>query len=275
MREIWVRSLGWEDPLEKGKATHSNTLAWRIPWTIHGVAKSWTRLSNFHSLLYTINLLIWHTTKTTIESVICLLTFLVQFLTEGESSTLMSDSSRFALWLVRNAPFPPGLLLVPSRWWLLRQSHAFRVIFPSWIHVTESQEGTWLRWASDLIIKESEMGTQSKSINLFPSVAIKCENCWWLFSAVIKLQDDPKIQQMCGEKQKQDSTGGCCNTDVLPTLLLLRSSRLRWPRDLPSYISQSPYKNQCLGIQTPFFFYIDHILSPHLLLLANTFLSID
>ena len=34
MRETWVRSLGWEDPLEKGKATHSNILAWRIPWTI-------------------------------------------------------------------------------------------------------------------------------------------------------------------------------------------------------------------------------------------------
>ena len=33
MRETWVRSLGWEDPLEKGMATHSNTLAWRIPWT--------------------------------------------------------------------------------------------------------------------------------------------------------------------------------------------------------------------------------------------------
>jgi len=30
----WVRSLGWEDPLEKGKATHSSILAWRIPWTI-------------------------------------------------------------------------------------------------------------------------------------------------------------------------------------------------------------------------------------------------
>ena len=30
---IWVRSLGWEDPLEEGKATHSSTLAWRIPWT--------------------------------------------------------------------------------------------------------------------------------------------------------------------------------------------------------------------------------------------------
>ena len=33
-RETWVRSLGWEDPLEKGKATHSGILAWRIPWTV-------------------------------------------------------------------------------------------------------------------------------------------------------------------------------------------------------------------------------------------------
>ena len=33
MRETWVQSLGWEDPLEKGKATHSSILAWRIPWT--------------------------------------------------------------------------------------------------------------------------------------------------------------------------------------------------------------------------------------------------
>ena len=34
MRETWVRLLGWEDPLEKGKATHSSILAWRIPWTV-------------------------------------------------------------------------------------------------------------------------------------------------------------------------------------------------------------------------------------------------
>ena len=33
MRETWVRSLGWEDPLEKGMATHSSIPAWRIPWT--------------------------------------------------------------------------------------------------------------------------------------------------------------------------------------------------------------------------------------------------
>ena len=34
LRETWVRSLGWEDPLEKGTATHSSVLAWRIPWTV-------------------------------------------------------------------------------------------------------------------------------------------------------------------------------------------------------------------------------------------------
>ena len=33
MQEIWVRSLGWEDPLEKGSTIHFNILAWRIPWT--------------------------------------------------------------------------------------------------------------------------------------------------------------------------------------------------------------------------------------------------
>ena len=32
--ETWVLSLGWEDPLVKGKATHSSILAWRIPWTV-------------------------------------------------------------------------------------------------------------------------------------------------------------------------------------------------------------------------------------------------
>ena len=34
MLETWVQSLGWEDPLEKGMATHSRFLAWRIPWTV-------------------------------------------------------------------------------------------------------------------------------------------------------------------------------------------------------------------------------------------------
>ena len=34
MQETWVRSLGWEDPLEKKTATHSSILAWRMPWTV-------------------------------------------------------------------------------------------------------------------------------------------------------------------------------------------------------------------------------------------------
>ena len=34
MKETWVQFLGWKDSLEKGKATHSSTLAWKIPWTV-------------------------------------------------------------------------------------------------------------------------------------------------------------------------------------------------------------------------------------------------
>ena len=60
MLETWVQHLGWEDPLEKGTATLSSILAWRIPlpgefldrgaWqaTVHGVTKSQTQLNNFH-----------------------------------------------------------------------------------------------------------------------------------------------------------------------------------------------------------------------------------
>ena len=53
MQEIRVRSLGWEDPLEKGMATHSGILGWRIPWTeepgwlqAHAVTKGQTGLSD-------------------------------------------------------------------------------------------------------------------------------------------------------------------------------------------------------------------------------------
>ena len=52
MWETWVQSLGWEDPLEEGLATHSSILAWRIPmdrvaWAaVHGVTKTWPLLSN-------------------------------------------------------------------------------------------------------------------------------------------------------------------------------------------------------------------------------------
>ena len=49
MWETWVHSLGWEDPLEEGKATHSCTVAWKIPWTVWSMgSQSQTRLSIFH-----------------------------------------------------------------------------------------------------------------------------------------------------------------------------------------------------------------------------------
>ena len=35
MQDTWVQSLGWEDPLEKGMATQSSNLAWRIPWMVY------------------------------------------------------------------------------------------------------------------------------------------------------------------------------------------------------------------------------------------------
>ena len=53
MQETRVRSLGWEDPLEKEMAIHSSTIAWKIPWTEEPgrlqsmESQSWTRLSDF------------------------------------------------------------------------------------------------------------------------------------------------------------------------------------------------------------------------------------
>ena len=56
--ETWVQSLGWEDPLEEGMATHSSILAWRIPWTeepgrlrsigSQRVEQSWSNLAHTH-----------------------------------------------------------------------------------------------------------------------------------------------------------------------------------------------------------------------------------
>ena len=60
MWETWAPSLGWEDPLEKGMATPTSILAWKIPWTeepgrlqFMGVAKSQTRLNDFHFVYLT------------------------------------------------------------------------------------------------------------------------------------------------------------------------------------------------------------------------------
>ena len=68
-QEMWVWSLGWEDPLEEGMATHCSILAWRIQWTeepggatVCSVTKSWTQLkwlSTYAYILYNSQCLVW------------------------------------------------------------------------------------------------------------------------------------------------------------------------------------------------------------------------
>ena len=53
MRETWLRSLGWEDPLEKGKATHSSILVWRFPWTVYSIGSQESDTTERLSLAYT------------------------------------------------------------------------------------------------------------------------------------------------------------------------------------------------------------------------------
>ena len=59
VQETWVQSLGWEDPLEEGMATHSSILTWRIPWTeelgglqsigLQRVGQDWSDLARMHA----------------------------------------------------------------------------------------------------------------------------------------------------------------------------------------------------------------------------------
>ena len=77
MRETWVRSLDWEGPLKKGKATHSSILAWRSPWTIESMeSQSWgtftfalIQLSHHHLLKRQIHLteFPWHSFQIPID----------------------------------------------------------------------------------------------------------------------------------------------------------------------------------------------------------------
>ena len=58
MRKTWVQSLVWEDHMEKRKAAHFSILAWKIPWTVWGITKSWTRLRDFHFHFFTSSLMV-------------------------------------------------------------------------------------------------------------------------------------------------------------------------------------------------------------------------
>ena len=59
MWETWVRSLGWEDPLEKEKATHSSILAWRIPWAVKSMGSQRVGLDEWLSLSLLFSLEAW------------------------------------------------------------------------------------------------------------------------------------------------------------------------------------------------------------------------
>ena len=52
VQETWVLSLGWEDALEKGKATHSSIMAWRIPWTVQSRGRKESDTTEQLSLTY-------------------------------------------------------------------------------------------------------------------------------------------------------------------------------------------------------------------------------
>ena len=51
--ETYVQSLGWEDPLEKGKATHSSILSWRIPWTVQSIGSQESDMTERFSFHFT------------------------------------------------------------------------------------------------------------------------------------------------------------------------------------------------------------------------------
>ena len=117
-QETWVWSLGWEDPLEKGMATHSSILAWRIPWTeefwwaewasglhtVHGFTKSWTWLSNLHTHTHT------HTHTGGFIKV-----NKVKF-----EASLVYLRPKFTLFLVSQRSIPSPRTVLESRGWIMQ-----------------------------------------------------------------------------------------------------------------------------------------------------------
>ena len=127
MQEVWVQSLDREDPLEKGKATHSSILAWRIPWTIHGVAKSRTRLGDFH----------FHVFLTQFLVMVMLTSFKTALSTispPGHRHGCSQDAGHFhphkgpssCPFLATPTPFPPSPHCLP---WLLIYPRQSRIYF--------------------------------------------------------------------------------------------------------------------------------------------------
>ena len=145
MRETWVRSLGQEDPLEEGMATHSSILAWRIPWTEDfgglyspRVAKSWTWLSNSTKVLG-LTLIPIHHFKAALSSRI----FHYDGIYFYSNRTFMSTLSNLCVWLmatILNSAVPEKHLwqnslmtFSPSTWAGNFRLHLTRILCKIWL----------------------------------------------------------------------------------------------------------------------------------------------
>ena len=106
VRETWVQSLGWEDPLEKGTATHSSILAWRVPWTEESMGSQRVR----HA---------WATlTSSAIRS--CMMWSQPGFLAPCLVLNLEAQTERTPEWPLLPCPvlflfFPPEVILSPTQ----------------------------------------------------------------------------------------------------------------------------------------------------------------
>ena len=115
----WVWSLGWEDPLEKGMATHSSILAWRIPWTeetgglqFMRVTKSWTQQNDSNLYIHPPLLDLPHTTPTSHPSRSSQSTELSSLCCTAGSHSL--SVSHTAVYMYQcHAPNAPNPLLPP------------------------------------------------------------------------------------------------------------------------------------------------------------------
>ena len=209
MWETWVWSLDWKDPLEKGKATHSSILAWRIPWAVcivHGVAKSRTWLSNshFHFVLLRSSLREFPVTHTCQAPS----TFPLSFLTGSPPSlVLMAHSPVFKQWLLNQQGFPassdcyesacnagdPGSVLEVGRspgegnsnplQYSCLENPKDRGAWQATVHgVTESDTTEQVTLLLLWISKDTTVTVKTKQWNLMPSdSAILCESLEVLF----------------------------------------------------------------------------------------------
>ena len=101
--ETWVWSLGWDDPLEKGKATHSSILAWRIPWTVEStesqrVRHNWVTFTT--SLLYRCSTLRTQICLPPTRDILCPL----QFSFQSPESSEHKSHSIICYYLYKNFP---------------------------------------------------------------------------------------------------------------------------------------------------------------------------